>query len=167
MNSRSKESRGLLAGFSRPDSVDTSTEIAGFARQSVDAAGVVAGFGGPPAAVRSGPHRDPCRFRTAGRLPTHLGGLFDPPKRPREASQRYHLVFLVLAQDVAHAREGACTPCWRQRLGWLRVVAGFQVSINGRFWLSTEGLFPRPRSGAAKRHQTMPPNEAAPAGRNK
>jgi hypothetical protein len=27
----------------------------------------------------------------------------------------------------------------RQRLGRLRVVAGFQVSIDGRFWVSTEG----------------------------
>jgi hypothetical protein len=36
--------------------------------------------------------------------------------------------------------EAACVLARRQRLGRLCVVAGFQVSIDGRFWVSTEGI---------------------------
>jgi hypothetical protein len=36
--------------------------------------------------------------------------------------------------------EAACALARRQRLGCLCVVAGFQVSIDGRFWVSTEGF---------------------------
>jgi hypothetical protein len=45
----------------------------------------------------------------------------------------------LLIQDVAHGRDGAQGSGGGQRLGRLGVVAGFQVSIDGRFWVSTEG----------------------------
>ena len=45
---------------------------------------------------------------------------------------------LTLVEDVAHDRDGAIGSGGRQRLDRLRVVAGFQVSIDGRFWVSTE-----------------------------
>jgi len=46
----------------------------------------------------------------------------------------------LLIQDVAHGRDGAQGSGGRQRLGRLGVVAGFQVSIDGRFWVSTEAF---------------------------
>ena len=44
----------------------------------------------------------------------------------------------ALIQDVAHGPAGAQGSGGRQRLGCLRVVASFQVSIDGRFSVSTE-----------------------------
>ena len=40
----------------------------------------------------------------------------------------------MLGQDVAHDRDGAIGSSGRQRLGRLPVVAGFQVSIDGRLF---------------------------------
>jgi hypothetical protein len=84
-------------------------------------------------------HRDPGRLQiVAGRLSAYAGGRFDAPQRPTESPQCDDLLLSVITQDVAHGGVGACAPRCRQRLGPLRVVAGFQVSINGRFWVSTE-----------------------------
>ena len=46
----------------------------------------------------------------------------------------------VVAQDVAHAAEEHPVPRRRQRLESLLEMAGFQVSIHGRFWVSAEVL---------------------------
>ena len=107
---------------------------------SVDTSGVVAGFGGqgrgrPPRAA----DRDPGRLQVAaGRLATDARRLLDAPQRPAQSAQRQDLLLLVVAQDVGHAGEGPRAPRRRQRLGPATVVAGFQVSISGRFWVSTE-----------------------------
>src|SRR5438067_524763 len=92
---------------------------------------------GRPAAPPA--HRDPGRLQiVAGRLPANASGGFDAPQRPAQSPQPYYLLLFVIIQDVAHGGVGACAPRCRQRLGPLRVVAGFQMSINGRFWVSTE-----------------------------
>ena len=74
----------------------------------------------------------------AGRLPAHPGGLFDAPERPAESPQRQNLLSFLVSQDVAHAAQERRVPRRRQRLGPLSEMAGFQLSINGRFWVSTE-----------------------------
>ena len=71
-------------------------------------------------------HRHPGGLQiAAGRLPTDRGGLFDAPQRPAQSPQRQDLLlFLVVAQDVAHAGGGPCPP------------AGVNVSVatrGGRF----------------------------------
>src|SRR6266853_1624330 len=49
-------------------------------------------------------HGDPNRFQVcAGCLSAHTRGLLDAPQRPSEPSQCYDLLFLLFAQDVAHA----------------------------------------------------------------
>ena len=66
------------------------------------------------------------------------GRLFDAPERPSQAPKRQDLLSLLVAQDVAHPGEGPCRPCRRQRLSRGPLMAGFHVSINGRFWVSPE-----------------------------
>lgn len=77
-----------------------------------------------------------------GRLARDVGRRFDAPQRPAQSPQRQYLLFLVVAQDVAHPNGAPCPSRRRQRLGALRAMAGFQVSINGRFLVSTEGRPP-------------------------
>jgi hypothetical protein len=43
-----------------------------------------------------------------------------------------------VAQDVAHAGDRTCVLRPRQRLGRGQLIAGFEVSINCRFSVSTE-----------------------------
>ena len=45
-----------------------------------------------------------------------------------------------VAQNVAHARGASPARRARQRLGRRELIAGFEVSINCRFWVSTEVL---------------------------
>jgi hypothetical protein len=47
-------------------------------------------------------------------------------------------VLFVVVQDVTHAGDGTCVPRPRQRLGRVSLIAGFEVSINCRFCVSTE-----------------------------
>src|SRR6185295_896158 len=62
-----------------------------------------------------------------------------PTERPAQTAERQNLVLFVMLQDVAHPREGPHVPRLRQRLGGRQLMVGFQVSINCRFWVSTEG----------------------------
>jgi hypothetical protein len=90
-----------------------------------------------PAARRA--HRNPGRLEIrARRLAAYAGLVLDAPQRPSQAAQRHHLLFLLVAQDVAHPGEGPCPSTLRQRLGSSASLAGFQPSITGRFWPSTE-----------------------------
>ena len=83
--------------------------------------------------------RQPRRLQIgADRLAAAPGRLFDAPERPSQAPKRQDLLSLLVAQDVAHPGEGPC-PCRRQRLSRGPLMAGFHVSINGRFWVSPEG----------------------------
>ena len=105
----------------------------------------------------------------AGGLAPDPGGLFNPPQRPAEASQREDLLSFLFAQDVAHAGQERRVPDRRQRLGPLSEMAGFQPSTNGRIWVSTEGigaLWPSSgRFGSFSTSTTPPP--ARSCGRNR
>ncbi len=90
-----------------------------------------------PASGRS--QSDPGGFQIRGRrFAPHAGILLDPPQRPAQPPQGYNLLFLLFGQDVTHIAEGN-----RPRLG-INVLdcglslAGFQVIIDGRFWVITE-----------------------------
>ena len=72
------------------------------------------------------------RRMAAGRLAPDPGGPLEPPQRPPEASQRQNLLSFVFSQDVAHAGQERPVSDRCQRLGALSVMAGFQVSTNGR-----------------------------------
>jgi hypothetical protein len=94
-----------------------------------------------PRPTATATHSHPGRLEVgAGGLPTDGGGLLDAPQRPAQSPKRQNLLLLVVAQDVAHPGAGTRFPRLRQRLGplLLVLVAGFQVSISGRFWVSTE-----------------------------
>ena len=85
------------------------------------------------------PHHQACGLQVAaGRLAPDAGGPLDPPQRPPEASQRQNLLSFVFSQDVAHAGQERLVPVRCQRLGPLSVMAGFQVSTNGRIRMFTE-----------------------------
>jgi hypothetical protein len=62
--------------------------------------------------------------------------LLDLPQRPSELPQCDDLLFLFFAQDIAHA-EGAYRGSDRSQCPGLS-LAGFQVSLIGRFWLTPE-----------------------------
>ena len=114
-----------MAGFASGESVDTSTEMAGFAAPSP----------GPPASA----HRDPGGQQiAASRRTVHTRGLGDPSHRPAQAAESKNLLLLLLIQDVAHSGEGPWPYHLRQRLGGRQLMAGFAVSINGWIWVSTE-----------------------------
>ncbi|MBZ5558815.1 MAG: hypothetical protein LAO77_16210, partial [Acidobacteriia bacterium] len=57
----------------------------------------------------------------------------------------------VLLQDVAHPGEGLHVPPPRQRPGRGQLIVGFEVSINCRFWVSTEVVKLKILSGALPR----------------
>ena len=79
------------------------------------------------------PHHQACGLQVAaGRLAPDPGGPLNPPQRPSEASQRQNLLSFIFSQDVAHAGQERPIPDRCQRLGPLSVMAGFQVSTNGR-----------------------------------
>ena len=96
-------------------------------------------LGPDPRASASPAHGNAGRFQIlAGRFPSDAGGFLDAPERPAKSPERHDLLLSLLVQDLAHGRHGARGSGGRQRLGRLCVVAGFQVSIDGRFWVSTE-----------------------------
>jgi hypothetical protein len=51
------------------------------------------------------------------------------------------LLFLILAQDIAHA-DGAYLARRSQCPGRYLSLAGFEVTIIGRFWVTTEDVMP-------------------------
>ncbi len=94
------------------------------------------------------PHRDARRLQIrARRLSPNAGGFFDAPQRPAQVARAPVICcFLSSAKTLLmSARHGRRHRRPRQRLGALAVVAGFQVSISGRIWVSTEAR----RSGPA------------------
>src|ERR1700730_12800791 len=58
------------------------------------------------------------------------------PQRPSQSPQRDDLLFLFFAQDIAHLTKRNSPPvqCPDSAIS----LAGFQVSTNGRFWVSPE-----------------------------
>ena len=140
---RSRNGSQALAVGARPGgtaSVDTAPVVAGCAAaESVDTSPEMAGFAACVAGRPWAADRQPRRLQIgADRLAAAPGRLFDAPERPSQAPKRQDLLSLLVAQDVAHPGEGPCRPCRRQRLSRGPLMAGFQVSINGRFWVSPE-----------------------------
>ena len=78
----------------------------------------------------------------ARRLPADRRRLLDPPQRPAETAQRQDLLLLLVAQDVAHPGAGTRLLHLRQRLGRLRLVAGFELLLSGRFWVPPGDTIP-------------------------
>jgi len=95
-----------------------------------------------------GPHGEPGGLEVgAGRLAPHAGRRFDVAQRPAQAAQGNDLLFRRVAQDVGHAAQGALLPPPRQRPERLPAMAGFQLSMYGRFWASTEVKRPQQPAG--------------------
>src|SRR5439155_14346924 len=83
-------------------------------------------------------HRDPGCFQiSAWRFSTHTSGLLNAPKRPAEPSQCDDLLFLFFVQDIAHA--GGAYPAASMSRTSLS-LAGFQLIIIGRFWVTAEAI---------------------------
>ena len=73
-------------------------------------------------------------------------------------------MLLLLIQDVAHPGEGPYVRRPRQRLGRRQLMAGSEMSINGRIWVSTEGRFAADSRKLSKRCWRSPTaNEASDA----
>lgn len=75
----------------------------------------------------------------AGRLAPNARRFLDLPDRSTQSLKRQYLLLVFVAQDVGHPGEGPFGPPPRQRPGALSHLAGFEVSITGRFWAYTEG----------------------------
>ena len=88
----------------------------------------------PPSPCARRPHPDTGRLQIgASRFSPHPGLLFDAPQWPSESSQGYHLLSFRFAQDVAHADRSYNTSCRNQRPRLLLSLAGFEVTLIGRF----------------------------------
>ena len=113
-----------MAGFDDPGSVDTPAVMAGFE----------VFLGGRPRPRTAIPAA--CRYTLAVSRRTEVASsirLSDQPSRPNQ-----NLLSLVVAQDVAHPGGGSPPTRLSQRLGPSLLMAGFQMSINGRIWVSAE-----------------------------
>ena len=64
--------------------------------------------------------------------------LLDATQRPPESAQGQDLFALLLAQDVGHPGAGSSPVAAVNVPARSAPLAGFQVSINGRFWVSPE-----------------------------
>jgi hypothetical protein len=64
------------------------------------------------------------------------GGLLNTPQRPSQSPQRNDLLFLFFAQDI-HSTEGK--PHVIVNVLASVPLAGFQVTLIGRFWVIPEG----------------------------
>ena len=67
------------------------------------------------------------------RFSPHPSLLLDAPQRPSQSSQGYYLLSFRFAQDVAHADRSYNNSCRNQRPRLLLSLAGFEVTLIGRF----------------------------------
>jgi hypothetical protein len=79
----------------------------------------------------------------ADRLAPNARRFLDARERPAQSPERADLLLCGVVQDVAHPGEGLHVHRLRQRLGRRQLIAGFEVSINCRFWVSAEAAFVR------------------------
>jgi hypothetical protein len=87
------------------------------------------------------PDRDPGGLEIGtDRVAARAGRPFDAPQRPAQSPQRDHPLLFGRVQDIAHGRKPPPGAYRRQRLSSSVVLAGFQVSTSGRFWVSSEVL---------------------------
>jgi hypothetical protein len=87
-----------------------------------------------------GPHGEPGGLEVGpGGLAPHARRRFNAAQRPAQLPEGNDLPLLRVAQDVRHAGGGAHSPTAASTSERLLPMAGFQLSIYGRFWVSTEG----------------------------
>jgi hypothetical protein len=81
-------------------------------------------------------HRDTSRLQIPRRsFSPDLSGFLDAPQRPAQPAQRDDLLFLFFAQDIHRRRVNPPL----QSMSWSAIpLAAFQVSTDGRFWVSPE-----------------------------
>ena len=84
--------------------------------------------------------------------------LLDATQRPPESAQGQDLFALLLAQDVGHPGAGSSPVAAVNVPARSAPLAGFQVSINGRFWVSPEV---RGLSGVVSAHAVWGKNGGA------
>ena len=89
---------------------------------------------GGPGRAPAGPPLAGSSLTVSRRTPVARRCAQRPPSRPSART----CCCLCLLQDVAHPGEGHQVRRPRQRLGRRQLIAGFEVSINCRFWVSTE-----------------------------
>ena len=113
-----------MAGFAEKGAIKSGvTSLARFCRGSLS-----------PEARQ--PYRHAGRLQVgAGCFSTHTIGLLDAPQRPSELPQCDDLLLFFFAQDIAHA-EGAYMRSLRSQCPGLLLLAGFQVTFIGRFWVT-------------------------------
>jgi hypothetical protein len=89
---------------------------------------------------------DPGGLQTGSRrFAPNTGVPLDAPQRPAQPPQSEDLLFLFFGQDVTHIAEGIGPRVGINVLDCGLSLAGFQVIINGRFWVITEGKIAPPR----------------------
>ena len=81
--------------------------------------------------------------------------LLDATQRPPESAQGQDLFALLLAQDVGHPGAGSSPVAAVNVPARSAPLAGFQVSINGRFWVSPEAPEDRFRLSRAVRDRVQ------------
>jgi len=116
----------VLAGFAASDPVVTPFPLAGFA-------------GGRRPHAPGGRTPDPGRFQVgSGGLPTHPGLLLDAPQGPSQPAQGYDLLFFAsLKTLLIPTKATALRRNQRPRASF--PLAGFEVTLIGRFWVTPEG----------------------------
>jgi len=96
-------------------------------------------FCGIPSPPNRWTHHDPRRpeIRSGG-FAANMGRSLDTPQLPPQPSQRDDLLFLFFAQDIARVTERNSPPvkCPDQAI----LLADFQVSTYGRFWVSERAV---------------------------
>jgi hypothetical protein len=98
-------------------------------------------------------HRDAGLFQIgAGRFSSHTGGLLDRAQRPSQAPKGQNLLLIGLAQDV-HLGGGPHLPRLVKVLFLRLSLAGFQLSITGRFWVSPKEVAENPGHRAHTEHR--------------
>jgi len=92
-----------------------------------------------PSPTAGRPKSDLGGFQIGGRrLTTNAGILLDSPQRPAQPPQSDDLLFLFFVQDVTHIAKGIGPRVGINVLDCGLSLAGFQVTINGWFWVITE-----------------------------
>jgi hypothetical protein len=96
-----------------------------------------------PAPTAGRPQGDPGSLQVGGRrFAPNTGVPLDAPQRPAQPPQSEDLLFLFFGQDVTHIAEGIGPRVGINVLDSGLSLAGFQVIIDGRFWVFTEAASP-------------------------
>src|SRR6266478_7933294 len=142
---------------STPNPVVTALALAGFAFSLLERFSGLGDRGGRFCRVRPGghlvlvgrfcrrspspcaprPHPDPGRFQIGSdRLSTDPGLLLDAPQWPSESSQGNHFFFASFKTLLISTKATCLTPKSTSRASFS--LAGFQVTLIGRFWVTPE-----------------------------